>query len=92
MISQPPNPQSLKTLIREINKSLLNLSIALMAMESMLPILLDGYYLALQHKLMLRPPNHGRMKLLEFIVPELRQEVDALNALVLRLAEENEIK
>lgn len=71
--------------LQKIQKSLLNISLALEAIENGLPILFDSYRLALKNKLITLPPSDARIQLLEIILPEIRKEIEGLNALVLGL-------
>ena len=82
-----PNPETLKATIREIKKSLLNISVALIAIENVVPDLLECYHLAVKNKLIAPVTSDMRMQLLEIILPQLRKEVDGLNALVVNFVD-----
>lgn len=76
-----------KTPTHPIQTSLLNISLALEAVEHLLPDVLKGYRLAVQNKLITPKYNDARLNLIEIIVPQIRRELDALSELLTKMIE-----
>lgn len=77
---------SFKNKLRQINTSLRDVSAALNAAETILPVLFKAYEVAVNHKLLTPLDSKARLNLLRLIMPELRREVDEARASLIEVS------